>query len=276
MPSKNSNLGQLPALTILKDSNFAWGNNVTQLALVMSFSGNGGIHLKTVVSPINHGVKQKKESKQPPHVFGYGQNLLIKLLEFKGIHYDARKRRCQPGQNSSTKAWFVYEKQEFELLYKQYFPMVHYFFLKKNVPNEEAMELAQDTFVRIYQHGEAFRSETTFRNWVYLVAGSVWKNYLRTRHTNKRKGTVVNFDTTTPIEQSQHDDPEHQIVKKAERQQLRQSIENLPEKTRQVVRLRIYQDLKFADIAKLLGRTEDTVKSQMSQAKKKLEREHGT
>jgi len=163
------------------------------------------------------------------------------------------------------------EKESFETIYKSYYSRVYYFFIKENVDEEVARELAQDVFLRVHQNWTEFRGETTFKGWLKIVTNSVWSNYLRGQKTNKRKGKTVKPEDWNAVEDRKPSpDPEKSVIKKELLELLSHTINTLPAKTKAALKLRVYHDLKYHEIAAILKVSVDTVKSQLNQAKRML------
>ena len=165
--------------------------------------------------------------------------------------------------------------KKFEDYYKRYYSNVYYFFLYRGVAKEDAKDLAHDTFLRIYRHWEDFRGDTSFSKWADIVAKSVWCNYIRTKKTQKREAILLsldNLDLTKEPENVSRPHADKAAIRKEHLDMLRHAVKELPDRTRAVVVLRTYHDLRFSEIATIMGVSEETVKSQCSQGKKKLEK----
>lgn len=166
-------------------------------------------------------------------------------------------------------------EEQFKELYDQFFSRVYRYFLNKGTGSEVSLELSQDTFLRAWRGREEFRGEIPASDWITLVAINVWKNYLREKSSKKRTGRLFFLDHP-PSGQEVRDplpvsaDQEQKVIYRESSILIKKEIASLPQKTRVVAALRLFQGLSFREIAKITGSTENTVKSQMSQAKKKL------
>jgi len=169
----------------------------------------------------------------------------------------------------------VHTQQGFEDLYKKYHPSVQHFFLNRGFPREEASELCQDVFLRAYGARDTFREEASFRTWLQAIVVSTWKNQIRNLHTAKREGKTVSLDDSDNPSAAEppgtHKNPLDSLIHKENLERLKHAIQDLPPRMRQCLVLRLGQSLKYREIAEMLEISVDTVKSQLSQGRQRLE-----
>lgn len=127
---------------------------------------------------------------------------------------------------------------------------------------EDAEELAQETFLRAYNAWQGFRGESSVRTWLYSIATNIGLNHLRSR----RRETALeegydDFEESGTLEALEAEE---------ERRIMGQALERLPPQQKAVVLLRIKEDLPFKDIAQVMGLTEGAVKAHFSFAVKRL------
>lgn len=170
--------------------------------------------------------------------------------------------------------------------FERYFGPVYYFFLNRGLPREEARDLTQETFLRVYQSMSGFRGEASFETWMFQIATNLWRNHVRSRHAEKRSAQEVSLEAAAeegrqlPLDRplpgrAPQAGPLDGLLAGEQRAVLRQALAELPPKMRRCVLLRIDQDLKYREIAELLRVSIETVKSQLSQARDRLEAEVG-
>ncbi|MEL7061792.1 MAG: RNA polymerase sigma factor, partial [Acidobacteriota bacterium] len=134
-------------------------------------------------------------------------------------------------------------------------------------------DLTQETFYRAARHAETFRGETAPRGWLFAIASNVWKNHLRSRSAAKRAGGTAPLSDEANEEGlvlADRQDLEATLLERERRDLLRQAIEELPDRMRQIVELRIVQERSYREIATLLQLRESTVKTDLRLAKTKL------
>jgi RNA polymerase sigma-70 factor (ECF subfamily) len=164
-------------------------------------------------------------------------------------------------------------------IYTGYYREILNFFVKRGVAGEDARDLAQETLLRVYTGLRSFRGDSSFNTWVFVIAAHVLRNSLRERAARKRGASEVALDElsestaeTAFMEQREPSQPAQAL--EHERQHLvREAIQGLPPQMRRCVLLRLDQQLRYHDIAVLLGISIDSVKSHLFQARERLRHE---
>lgn len=172
---------------------------------------------------------------------------------------------------------------DLERLFREHFRSVVGFFVRKRFPDHEARELAQETFLRAHQGWRGFRREAKPRTWIYVIAANVYRNELRRRHADRRDGLEVPLevnghggDDDQPLDRLAAAAVEGRQVERAVARQrielLKEAIDGLPPRMRQIFLLRMYQGRKYDEIAHLMQISIQTVKSQIHQARQRLKK----
>lgn len=164
----------------------------------------------------------------------------------------------------------------FRRLFERYYPGSLQFFRNKGFQEQDAFDLTQDAFLRVYKNIEPFRRDAKFRTWFLTILSNVWRNELRRLHTGKREAPQVSLDETTEEGQRILEIPDGSITEPLVRLQeeermkdVKKAVESLPPQMRRCVLLRA-QGLKYREIAEVLQVSIETVKSQLHQAKQRL------
>lgn len=158
----------------------------------------------------------------------------------------------------------------FVQLYHDYTPRVTRFFLRKGVPEDRAEELTQEVFIRVYGGMERFRHESRVGTWIFTIARNLWLNEIRARTTDKRQGTEVPVDDQIEGVRSERTNPEDEILLQERRRILHRALAQLPDRMRRTVELRLERDFKYREIARIMGVSVQTIKSQLFQARSRL------
>lgn len=172
-------------------------------------------------------------------------------------------------------------EENFQRIFDRYCRPVTNFFANRGFSPAEAEELAQETFIRVYNHIGTFRLDASFKTWLFRIVGNIWKNALRDRSTLKRQAETVTLDEiaeskdeqrgdAAPEPEDPEDDPLTQTLAEERTQKLMKAIGKLPPKMQECVLLRVGRDLKYEEIADVLQVSVSTVKSQLNAAKKRL------
>jgi RNA polymerase sigma-70 factor (ECF subfamily) len=139
------------------------------------------------------------------------------------------------------------------------------------------LDLTQETFLRAYRGIAKLRGDSDFGFWLFHIAHNIWRNELRTRSADKRQGFEVPLNNDSPSSPdmasspaSPELDPLSELLHGESAERLRKALDTLPPQMRRCVLLRVHQDLKYREIAALMGVSIETVKSHLYQARQQL------
>ncbi len=127
--------------------------------------------------------------------------------------------------------------------------------------SDAAEDLCQEVFFRVWRFAHYFRSDLEFRPWLFTIAGNELRRHLRRWKVMADVETVEPADLTRPVEALDRSDA------------VLQALAKLPLEQQEVVRMKEYGGLTFAEIAKVMDCSENTAKSRMYYGLTKL-REH--
>lgn len=134
---------------------------------------------------------------------------------------------------------------------------------------DEAEDAAQDTFVRAARSLDHYQVGTNFRAWLYTIAVNTCRDYLRKRAA---RATLSKIWTAIESLSARAPDPEAATIENESRSRLWDLVDQLGEKHRLVVILRLGQDLSIREISEILQIKEKTVYSRLYAAFKQLRR----
>ncbi len=168
------------------------------------------------------------------------------------------------------------DQQAFSQLFAKYQKKVFNLCFRFVDDYEEAKDLTQETFVRVYNGIKKFRQEASFSTWLYCIASNTCKNKLRHWKTQPK---VMSLDETFETEDDEmtrqvEDKNDLTPLVKAEtkevQEQVQTAIKSLSAEHREVIILRDIQGCSYEDIAASLGCNLGTVKSRLSRARLEL------
>lgn len=169
------------------------------------------------------------------------------------------------------------QSAEFQTLFREHYRSVLFFFTSRGFPLEEARDLTQETFLRAYKGVEAFRYEASFKTWLFQIATNLWRNTIRSQRAAKRDAEEVSLeeelDSGRPLQPESgglQGTPLSQLLADEAVTRLAGALEELPPRMRRCVQLRLFQELKYREIAGLMKLSIETVKSQLHQARHRL------
>ncbi len=128
---------------------------------------------------------------------------------------------------------------------------------------DEAEDIVQETFVRVYQHRQSFNFQHCFSTWIYTIALNLARNELRKRKKFK-------FLDITDMKGNESEFAVEMKLPSRLPQALDSAIRSLPEKYRLAFVLRDIQELPYEEVAKVLSIPLGTVKSRVNRARMML------
>jgi RNA polymerase sigma-70 factor (ECF subfamily) len=168
----------------------------------------------------------------------------------------------------------------FDSIFQQYHKGVYYFFLRKGLSKEEGLEMVQETFLRAYQGLGNTRQDSNLKAWLFTIAINLWRNEVRRRTAYKRVREEQSLDGLrergVDLPSLDGVDPFLALLETERRRQLHRAVEELPDQMRRCLKLRIVQNLQYEAIATVMQVSVNTVKSQISQARRRLQKRLGS
>lgn len=143
---------------------------------------------------------------------------------------------------------------------------------------QDAEEVTQDAFSRVYQNLQSFRGDAAFSTWLYQIVTNLARNRF---WFTMRRGRKVNISLQQPFQDSMEhtwenrlECPRNQPQEETCLRELNQSIQNalpsLPEIYREVLKLRIQREMSYDAISQRLKLPVGTIKSRIARARKML------
>jgi len=173
------------------------------------------------------------------------------------------------------------DRSAFELLVQRYDRQVLRLALNVLGSTEDARDVYQEAFLKIYRNLHRFRFECAFYTWIYRIVSNVCLDHLRRRRSHPEDQAPV-----IPAELQQerssadffdrqrgtgaHSDPERELLGLEIGSKIEAALEALSARERMVFEMKHYQGMKLRDIGEALGTTEDTVKNSLFRATRKL------
>ena len=140
--------------------------------------------------------------------------------------------------------------------------------------HEDANDVMQDTFLKVYESIHSFRKESAFETWLYRIVVNQAINLVNRRERHRAaplSGTTENqIRSDLKRASNLRNDPHLSVERKELQRQVTQAVNSLPIKHRMVVILHEFEGLTHAKIASILNCSEGTVRSRLHYARKKL------
>ena len=127
---------------------------------------------------------------------------------------------------------------------------------------DSAEDAAQETLIKLWLAKDRIPDASKMRNMASVICKNVSLNILR---DTKCHVAIERAESVAGI-----GNPENQLVDQENLQNLQQSIRSLSDKQRAIIRMRNVENLSYADIAKIIGTTESSVRGMISKARLEL------
>jgi len=156
---------------------------------------------------------------------------------------------------------------QFEDLLK-YYPLVVKLLHSLGFLHDEARDLAQDVFVRVYGHMETYRGESK-AEFLKKVTRNVAFNHLRARATGKRGAPEVSVDDALELEDAGAPSPIQRLIDEERVQRLHAAIAQLDPKQQEAIRYQL-SEVPLEEAARKIGITLSALKSRLHTARERL------
>jgi RNA polymerase sigma-70 factor (ECF subfamily) len=135
---------------------------------------------------------------------------------------------------------------------------------------DEAMDVAQEAFIKAYRAIGRFRGESAFYTWIYRIAINTAKNHLvavrrRPPGNDIDAGDAEQYDSATGLRE--YDTPEHMILKDEIQATIARAIDELPDDLRTAITLRELEGMSYEEIAQAMDCPIGTVRSRIFRAR---------
>ncbi len=175
----------------------------------------------------------------------------------------------QPGaeedENALLRLIIEGDTSAFEEFYKAYYPKLQRFILRVTGDPDVVEELIQETLLVVWKKPESFNYGSKISTWVFGIAHN---KALKSMAKDARRKNDVNVDDWVDILSDDFDSSDQGWVNE---QWLSNAMEILTPEQRAVIELTFYHELPYHEIAKILDCPENTVKTRMFHARKKLQ-----
>ncbi|WP_126969911.1 RNA polymerase sigma factor [Gynurincola endophyticus] len=158
------------------------------------------------------------------------------------------------------------KEQAFTHLMKKYQEKIYWHIRRIVVSHEDANDVIQNTFIKVWSHIDQFRADSKLYTWLYRIATNESLSFLEQR----KKTSVVDFDDVKhDLSESITAEKEFDAQKAEWKLQL--AIQQLPDKQRAVFNLRYYDEMTYEEISEVLNTSVGALKANYHHAAKKIE-----
>lgn len=159
-------------------------------------------------------------------------------------------------------------EREFETIYKEYFPRVFAFLYKLTEQQDLAEELTQETFYQAFISFYRFRGDSDVFTWLASIAKHTYFRYLR---KNKHQSAAVSMEYIAEFYSDEgHGRLEDFVEQQFLLEKAKKAMSQLPKKYEDVMILRVYAELSYAQIGQALHISENSARVIYFRAKKMI------
>jgi len=156
--------------------------------------------------------------------------------------------------------------EAFSLLLKKYQQKVYWHIRRMVLNHDDADDLVQDVFIKVWKNLTNFRQDAQLYTWIYRIASNECITFL-----NKKKAkNNVSLDEL-PERLTDNLNEENYFSGDAIQKKLQQALLTLPEKQKLVFNMKYYDNMKFQEISDVLGTSVGALKASYHLAVKKIE-----
>jgi len=142
--------------------------------------------------------------------------------------------------------------------------------------SEDARDVYQEAFLRVYRNIHTFRFDCSFHTWLYRIVTNICLDHLRKRKVRREEPAVVET-TDGPVDrmdtfeqEAAHADPERRMWNRQLGDRIAAALAELTARERMVFELRHYQGLRLRTIGEMLGTSEEAAKNCLFRATQKM------
>ena len=169
-------------------------------------------------------------------------------------------RRAQQGDNGAF--------EELLLLHQK---KVYNLCLRMSANPDDALDLSQEAFLRAWRSLGQYQFEASFSTWLFRLTSNICIDFLRRKKRRQETSLTESYDDSNEGAELSVPDaqpgPEQQAMTNETKIELARAMEQLSPEHREILQLRVIEDLQYEQIADILGVRVGTVKSRLARAR---------
>ena len=153
----------------------------------------------------------------------------------------------------------------FSQLMTKYQERIYWHIRRMVLKHDDADDIIQNTFIKAWKGLEKFREEANLYTWLYRIATNETITFIN----QNKKRLAQNIDDVEEI--LHHEKTDNHYTGEEIEIKLQQAISTLPEKQKLVFNMKYFQEMKYQDMAEILGGSVGSLKASYFHAVKKIE-----
>ena len=147
------------------------------------------------------------------------------------------------------------------VVYQEFSQGVFAYCLKILADRQLAEDVVQETFLKVRQHAQSIQRNESFKSWIFRIARNEALMQLRKKRWDGQVEDESVWSEETPYKQ---------FVAQERSEIVNRLLDSLKHEYREVLVLRVYEDMSYTEIASVTGATESSVKSRIFRARKEM------
>ena len=156
-------------------------------------------------------------------------------------------------------------REAFSTLVREYQQRIYSIVRKMVISHDDADDIVQEVFVKVWHNVENFKGDSSLFTWVYRIAVNESLMFLRKRRRQQWFGSDITEELENALISDKYVDADEI------QQKLQKAILRLPDKQRLVFNLKYFEDLSYEEIAEITETTVGSLKASFHHATKKIE-----
>lgn len=171
------------------------------------------------------------------------------------------------------------DQRAFKLLVERYQRKVFSIAYGMLKDREEAKDVAQEAFIKVYKYLDHFKGDASFYTWLYRITVNICIDVIRKRGSGK--GEHIEFDETFAMDTAEANigalgtrlgnNPQKSALRKELAEKIQEALAQVPEKHRAILLLREVEGMSYEDLARTLKVPKGTVMSRLFHARLKVQ-----
>lgn len=179
-------------------------------------------------------------------------------------------RQDEAGHQADLAAIVAQDAQAMKRFYLAFAPAIYQFAMRRLSDPVQAEEVVVETMYEVWCHAQRFSGQSSIRTWVLGIARHKLLDKLRDRYRHRHES--LNDEDGSTIHDVEADAPEgfERVAQREHHDMIVHCAGKLPDDQREALHLALYEDLPLADIALVQACPENTVKTRLFHARRKM------
>lgn len=158
------------------------------------------------------------------------------------------------------------ERDAFDILIRKYQGIIYNYIYKMTLSREDSEDIIQEVFIKAYENLYKLENRERFYSWLFKITINTMNTFLK----GKKHQTLVEEDVILNIQVNAKDTPEEILQAKEDNRELLKKLSVLSEEQKNAMVLKYVQGFSYKEVGDILGIKEETIKTKIFRAKKRL------